>query len=155
MEEAHRFRVTAWWAAGRTGIAQTSSALNAIHFAAPPALGGLEDRWSPEDLLLCAIASCYTTTFETLAEKSKFAYTDLQVEVEGEVSKTEAGYRLREVLMRATLILPHEEEQALDLLKKAEALCLVSRALSITPQFEARVHIGDPHAQVAHLLTHH
>jgi organic hydroperoxide reductase OsmC/OhrA len=155
MQDAHRFRVTAWWAAGRTGIAQASSAPNAIHFAAPPAFGGLEGRWSPEDLLLCAVASCYTTTFETLAEKSKLPYTDLQVEVEGEVVKTDAGYSLREIFMRATLILPQKQEQALDLLQKTHALCLVSRALSVMPRFEARVQIGDPQVQIRNLLTTH
>ena len=108
MEEAHRFRVVAWWASGRTGIAKSNSAPNAIHFTSPPAFGGLEGRWTPEDLLLCAIASCYTTTFRTLAEYSKFEYTDLQVEVEGAISKAEAGYGFGEVLIRADLMIPQE-----------------------------------------------
>ena len=94
MEETHRFRVIAWWASGRTGIAKSSSAPNAIHFTAPPAFGGLDGRWTPEDLLLCAIASCYTTTFRALADKSKFEYTDLQVEVEGKISKCDTAYNL-------------------------------------------------------------
>ncbi len=153
MEDVHRFRVTAWRASGRTGIAQASSAPNVIHFAAPPAFGGLDGRWTPEDLLLCAIASCYTTTFEALAEKSKLAYTDLQVEAEGEVTQTDAGYRLRDVVMRATLILPREEERATALLQKAHALCLVSRALSVTPRFEAHVHIGEPSLAGAHPVS--
>ncbi len=83
MEEKHRFLVVAWWASGRTGLAKSSSAPNAIHFTSPPAFGGLEGRWTPEDLLLCAVSSCYTTTFRTLADYSKLEYTDLQVEVEG------------------------------------------------------------------------
>jgi len=96
MELGHRFRVVAWWASGRTGIAQSSSGPNAIHFASPPAFGGLEGRWTPEDLLLGAIASCYTTTFRTLADYSKFEYTDLQVEAEGVIRKAETGYSLGE-----------------------------------------------------------
>ncbi len=150
MEDVHRFRVTAWRASGRTGIAQSSSSPNVIHFAAPPAFGGLDGRWSPADLLLCAIASCYTTTFEALAEKSKFPYTDLQVEVEGEVAHTDAGYSLREIVMRATLTLPREAERATALLQKAHTLCLVSRALSVAPKFEASVHIGELSLEVAH-----
>lgn len=104
----HQFRVVAWWASGRTGLAKSGSAPNALHFTAPPAFGGLEGRWTPEDLLLCAIASCYTTTFRALAESSKFKYTDLQVEVESAISKAETGYSFGEVLIRAILTIPQE-----------------------------------------------
>ena len=127
MEEALRFRVVAWWASGRTGIAKSSSAPNAIHFSSPPALGGVEDRWTPEDLLLCAVASCFTTTFRAVAEHSRFEFTDLQVEVEGDISRTETGYNFGGVLVRANLTVPPSADhaRALKLLHKAEGLCLV------------------------------
>lgn len=108
MEQAHRFRVVAWWASGRTVIAQSSSAPKAIHFSSPPAFGGLEGRWTPEDLLLGALASWYTTKFQTLAEYSKFKYTDLQVEVEGVIRKAEKGYSLGEVVIRSDMTIPQE-----------------------------------------------
>ena len=148
MEATHRFRVEAWWATGRTGIAKSSSAPNAIHFTSPPAFGGVEGRWTPEDLLLGAVASCYTTTFRTLAEYSKFAYNDLQVEVEAAVSKAETGYTLGEVCIRASLIIPREEEQdrAIKLLHKAKGLCLVSRALATRQTFEPAVKFAIPAA---------
>jgi len=128
MEEALRFRVVAWWASGRTGIARSSSAPNAIHFASPPAFGGLEGRWTPEDLLLCAIASCYTTTFRALADSSKLACTDLQVEVESAIGKADTGYNLGQVLIHANLTISREEDRArsIKLLHKTKELCLVS-----------------------------
>jgi peroxiredoxin-like protein len=154
MEEAHRFRVVAWWASGRTGIAKSSSAPNAIHFTSPPAFGGLEGRWTPEDLLLCAIASCYTTTFRALAENSKFEYTDLQVEVEGTISKADIGYSFGEVLIRPNLMVPQEEDdaRAIKLLHKAEKLCLVSRALSVEQRFEPHVQVGESQVAVGQPL---
>ncbi len=152
MEEAHRFRVIAWWACGRTGIAKSSSAPNAIHFSSPPALGGVEGRWTPEDLLLCAIASCYTTTFRAVAEKSKFEYTDLQVEVEGDIGQAETGYNFGEVLIRANLTVPPatDHARALKLLHKAEGQCLVSRALSVEQRFEPRVEVLNTQVEVGH-----
>jgi len=155
MEEGHRFRVVAWWASGRTGIAKSSSAPNAIHFTSPPAFGGLDGRWTPEDLLLCSIASCYTTTFRTLAEYSKFEYTDLQVEVDGAISKADTGYGFGEVLIRANLMIPQEEEQAraLKLLHKAKGLCLVSRALSVEQRFEPRVQVGEARVEISQPLS--
>lgn len=145
MEDVHRFRVVAWWASGRTGIAKSDSAPNAIHFTSPPAFGGLDDRWTPEDLLLCAIASCYTTTFQAVAENSKFDYTDLQVEVEGDISRAQAGYSFGEVVLRANLTIPQGADQAraLKLVHKAEGLCLVSRALSVGQRFEPTVQVAE------------
>jgi len=146
MEEALSFRVVAWWASGRTGIAKSSSAPNALHFTSPPAFGGLEGRWTPEDLLLCAIASCYTTTFRAVADNSKLAYTDLQVEVSGFITRAASGYNFGEVLIQANLMIPQEEDRtrATKLLHKAKELCLVSRALSIDQKFEPVVHVGEP-----------
>ncbi len=155
MEEALRFRIVAWWASGRTGIAKSSSAPNAIHFSSPPALGGVEDWWTPEDLLLCAVASCYTTTFRSVAEHSRFEYTDLQVEVEGDISRAETGYNFGEVLIRANLTVPPaaDHARALKLLHKAEGLCLVSRALSVEKRFEPRVEVGETRMEIGHSFS--
>ncbi len=146
MEESDQFRVVAWWSSGRTGIARSCSAPNVIHFTSPPAFGGLEGRWTPEDLLLGAIASSYTTTFRTLAEKSNFEHTDLQVEVEGVVSNSQTGYNFAEVCIRANLMIPHEEDRtrAVKLLHSAKSLCAVSRALAIQQVFEPLVAVAVP-----------
>ena len=142
MEKEHTYRVTAWWNAGKTGLAKSDSAPNAIHFAAPPQFGGLEGRWSPEDLLLCAVAGCFTTTFRALADYSKFDYTDLEVEVDGTVRKAESGYEFAGITIRPTLTIsnPNELPRAERLLEKAKRLCLVSRALTMPQEFESRVY---------------
>src|SRR5262249_53183775 len=108
---------------------------------APPQFGGLEGRWSPEDLLLTAVASCFTTTFRALADYSKFEYTDLEVEVEGMVRKAESGYEFAGILIRPTLTIANIEEwsRAERLLEKAKRLCLVSRTLVMPQIFEPRV----------------
>lgn len=101
----------------------------------------MEGRWTPEDLLLGAIAGCYTTTFRALADRCKLEYVDLQVEVEGSVTKAESGYRFDEVVIRPNLTISASEEQlrATNLLQKAKTACLVSHALSVAQRFEARV----------------
>jgi organic hydroperoxide reductase OsmC/OhrA len=144
MENEHKYRVVAWWTSGRTGIAKSDSAPNAIHFTAPPQFGGLEGRWTPEDLLMTALASCFTTTFHTIAGYSKFEYTDLAVEAEGTICKTDTGYCFSEIAIRPILTILCEEHrvQAIDLLHKAKVLCLVSRALATAQKFETKVEIG-------------
>jgi len=141
----HQFHVVAWWASGRTGFARSNSAPHAIHFSAPPALGGVEERWTAEDLLLCAIASSYTTTFRTIAENAKFEYTDLQVEVDA---------NLREIRISVVLTIAREQkrEPALRLMQKAHDVCLVFRALAVTQKFESHVQVGKTQAEVNPIL---
>ena len=145
MENEQKYKAIAWWTSGQSGIAKSDSAPNAIHFTAPPQFGGLEGRWTPEDLLMTALASCFTTTFHAIAGYSKFEYTDLAVEAEGTVSKTDTGYCFSEIAVRPNLKIPNEKhrERAISLLHKANALCLISRALATPQKFEARVEISE------------
>jgi peroxiredoxin-like protein len=146
MEDTHRFRVVAWWSSARTGIAKSDSAPNALHFAAPSQFGGVEGRWTPEDFLLGAVASCFTTTFQAIAEYSKFEYTDLEVEAEATVNKAEKGYVVTEIVIRPRLTISSEElrHRALHLVEKTKNLCLVSRALAVTPRLEPGVAVRNP-----------
>src|SRR6201997_2642811 len=80
METRQGYRVIAWWSSGKTGLAKSDSAPNAIHFTAPAQFGGMEGRWTPEELLLAAVAGCYTTTVRAIAGGAQFDFTDLQVE---------------------------------------------------------------------------
>lgn len=154
MEAEQKYRVVAWWSSGRTGLAKSDSAPNAIHFTAPPEFGGLEGRWTPEDLLLSAVASCYTTTFHALADYSKLEYADLEVEVEGVIRKTDSGYAFTEILIRPNLTISSDGEQtrALRLLQKAKTACLVSRALAVEQKFEPRVQAGEPRVEFSQVL---
>ncbi|MFZ0772436.1 MAG: OsmC family protein [Candidatus Sulfotelmatobacter sp.] len=144
MENEHKYRIVAWWTSGQTGLAKSDSAPNAIHFAAPPQFGGLEGRWTPEDLLMSAVASCFTTTFHAIAGNSKFEYNDLEVEAEGIVRKTGSGYSFSEIVLRPNLTISNEDsrERAVTLLEKARELCLVSRALATPPNFETKIRIS-------------
>ena len=144
MGNEHKYRVVAWWTSGQTGIAKSDSAPNAIHFTAPLQFGGVEGRWTPEDLLMTALASCFTTTFHAIAAYSKFEYTDLAVEAEGTVSKTDTGYGFNEIVIRPNLTIASEEnrQRAIVLLYKAKGLCLVSRALATPQKFEIQVEIS-------------
>ena len=144
MPDQHAYRVAAWWTSGRTGLAKSDSAPNAIHFTAPTEFGGLEGRWTPEELLLAAIAGCFTTTVRAIAGNAKFDFADLQVEASGIVRKGESGYGFTEIVIRPNLKIstPEERERALELLKRAERLCLVSRAIGTPLKFEHQLEVS-------------
>ena len=146
MPAEYTYRVSAWWTSGRTGLAKSDSAPNAIHFTAPTEFGGLEGRWTPEELLLAAVAGCYTTTLRAIAGTAQFNFTDLQVEASGSIRKAESGYNFSQIIVRPSLKIAsaEERERALELLKRAEKLCLVSRAIGTTLKFEPQLEITKP-----------
>jgi organic hydroperoxide reductase OsmC/OhrA len=140
----HSYRVAAWWTSGRTGLAKSNSAPNAIHFTAPKEFGGLEGRWTPEELLLAAVAGCFTTTVRSISG-DQFNFTDLQVEASGTIRKSRFGYGFSEIVISPTVKITRslEREHALDLLKKAERLCLVSRAIDVPLRFEPKIEVTE------------
>jgi len=143
MAAEHTYRVAAWWTSGRTGLAKCESVPNAIHFSEPVEMGGLEGRWTPEQLLLCALAGCFTTTFQAVAHSARFAYTDLEVEVEGTVHRNKLGCTFDEIFLRPTLTVQSEEdlEEGMGLLRRAKSLCAIARAISVPQTTEPKVEV--------------
>ncbi len=146
MPSEYTYRVSAWWTSGRTGLAKCDSAPNAIHFSEAPEMGGTEGRWTPEQLLLSALAGCFTTTFQELARSVKFQYTDLEVEVEGIVRKAKGALNLAEIIVRPQLTVHGDEEfeMGLNLLRKAKQNSRISRAVTVPQTLEPRVECPRP-----------
>jgi organic hydroperoxide reductase OsmC/OhrA len=145
MAAEYTYRVSAWWTSGRTGLAKCESSPNTIHFSEAAELGGLQGRWTPEQLLLCALAGCFTTTFHEMARASKFDFTDLEVEIEGSVRRNRsAGCNFNEILIRPRLTVQSEEqrEAGFNLLRKTKAVCMISRAITVPQTLEPSVEIG-------------
>ena len=142
MASEYSYRVSAWWSSGRTGLAKCESSLNTIHFSKAAEVGGLEGRWTPEQLLLCSLAGCFTTTFHDVARSAKFEYTDLEVEIEGLVRRTRAtGCNFNEILIRPRLKVNSEDqiEAGLTLLRRAKSVCMISRAITVPQTLEPTV----------------
>jgi len=109
-------------------------------------LRGTQGQWSPEELLLAALASSLTTTFHFLAAARSLQYTDLEVETEVCEPEPKAGKEscFDEMTVRPKVMVPCQEDRgpALELLRKALALCPVSQALSVKLKFEAQVEVS-------------
>lgn len=137
MNTEHDFHVEAWWVAGKAGLTRSRSSRTAVHFSAPIDFGGMAGRWTPEELFLSAIASCFTTTFQSLAEYLNFEYCDLEVTADGIIYKDKPGYRFKQISIHPKLTISREEDRdrGLTLLQKSKELCLVSRAVAVPLDF--------------------
>ena len=124
-------------------VALTSDRLPALTSAAPAEFGGPGDRWSPETLLIAAIADCFILTFRAIARASKLSWVSLRCEVEGTLDRVERVTLFTGFLVRASLQIPAgaNEEQAHRLLERAEQSCLISNSLKGSSRLEATVEV--------------
>ena len=114
--------------------------------ATPREFDGPGNRWSPEALLVAAVADCFTLTFRGLARAAKLSWTSLECDATGTLDRQEGVVRFTHVHLHASLSVPPgvDEAAAKALLQKAEDRCLVSRSLTATVHLESRVTVLRP-----------
>ncbi|MBP6724118.1 MAG: OsmC family protein [Halioglobus sp.] len=113
--------------------------------AAPAEFGGPGDQWSPETLLVGAVADCFILTFKAIARASKLEWTNLECSAEGVLDRVERVTRFTAFTVRATLTVPagSDPDKARRLLEKAEGSCLVTRSMLAETHLEAEVIVAD------------
>ena len=115
--------------------------LDSLESNAPKEFGGPGDKWSPEDLLVAAVADCFVLSFRAVAAMSKFSWNDLSCEVTGELDKTDTGVQFVGFKVKATLVVDSDADvdRAQNLLKKAKAACFITSSLKAEAVLEAEV----------------
>lgn len=138
----HHYTVTA--SANVEGdVAIDAQRLPRLVTATPTEFGGPGDRWSPETLLVAAVADCFVLTFRGIAAVSKLSWISLDCEVTGSLNRVEHVTQFTGFVLRARLKVSPEtnREQALRILTKAEQTCLVTNSLKAKCQLEAEVDV--------------
>ena len=115
--------------------------LPSIQSAPPAEFGGPGDRWSPETLLVAAVADCFILTFRAIASFSRLSWVSLTCEVSGVVDRVDRVTQFTGFNVRARLRVPTgaDMEQARRLLIKAEQTCLVTQSLKAAAHLDAVV----------------
>lgn len=141
----HRYRVSV---SGRvTGdVELTSDRLPALRSASPAEFDGPGDRWSPETLLVAALADCFVLTFRAVAKASNLSWLSLDCDVAGTLDRVERVTQFTRFDMEARLVLPHGEDadRARHLVEKAERVCLISRSLKGAVDLKVTIETGEP-----------
>lgn len=125
-------------------VSVNSEGLDTIVSAPPQEFGGPGDRWSPETLLVAAVADCFVLSFRAVAEGFKFSWISLHCKTEGVLSRVGKSVQFTEFHIQASLHIASEEdrEKASKLLSKAEALCLISNSLKAESHLTSTIEIG-------------
>jgi organic hydroperoxide reductase OsmC/OhrA len=125
-------------------VALEGSRLPTLRSASPAEFGGPDDRWSPETLIVAAVADCFVLTFRAVAHASKVFWAALQCEVGGTLDRVDRVTQFTHFDIRAHLRVPAgtSVDQARPVLEKAERLCLIANSLKATRHLEIEVDVA-------------
>lgn len=107
----------------------------------PPEFDGPGGYWSPESLLVAAVADCFVLTFRSIARASRFEWREMSVDTEGLLERFEGNSRFTRFHTRARLVVPAGADMARArmLMEKAEKGCLITNSLSATRHLECEI----------------
>ena len=125
----HHYSARVDWSPG-TPATLHAVAAPVLHGGPPSQFGGRDEWWSPEHLLLSAVALCLQTTYETLAKKAGLALVHFEVHADGVLDKTREGLVFTRIDLSVKLLAPAADlARATELAHLAKRHCLVSNAL--------------------------
>lgn len=139
----HRYHVQAKGGASGSVVVTTQDA-PALETHAPPEFDGPPGYWSPESLLIAAVADCYILSFRAVALASKLEWTSLDVDVEGVLDRVEGVTRFVSFTVRPRLEIVSAERETLarSVLDKAKRACLVTNSLTAACELVPTVHLA-------------
>jgi organic hydroperoxide reductase OsmC/OhrA len=120
------------------------SGLPSLSSLPPVEFGGPGDHWSPEDLLVAAVADCFVLSFRAIAAASKLSWNSLRCDVSGKLDRVERKICFTEMRIKADLSIPADTpaDRAKHLLEKAEQTCFITNSLSAQVHLETTVQTG-------------
>jgi organic hydroperoxide reductase OsmC/OhrA len=142
-EFPHRYNVRAVTNAEDTTTIESAN-LPSLTAAPPAEFGGPGDCWSPETLLVAAVADCFILTFKAIARASKLDWLSLSCQVEGVLDRLDRVTSFTDFNVEAHLVIPEggNQDQAQRILEKAELNCLVTNSLKADAHLAAEVSFG-------------
>ena len=131
------------------GATMESRGLSAIATAKPAEFDGPGDRWSPETLLVGAVADCFVLTFRGIAARVGLPWTGIRCHVDGTLDRIDRITRFTRFDLRVEVEVPEGVETARvhEALERAEATCLITRSLIAESYLDAAVYVTAPVAE--------
>lgn len=131
---------------GADGLVDTGSpGLESIPTMPPAEFDGPGDKWSPETMLVAAVANCFILTFRAVARASHFDWNLVSVRVVGVLNRVERVTRFTEFRIGVTLRLPPGSDwhKAHRIAEKSESVCLVTNSLNGDKTLEIDIEYDD------------
>ena len=128
-----------------TNVTLSSRGLQDLDTAGPPEFGGPGDVWSPETLLVGAVANCFILSFRAGARAARLEWDSLSCSVVGTLDKVDRITQFTAFDLTAKLTVPAgtDDEKALQMMEKAKKYCLVTNSMRAATTLQASVVVSD------------
>jgi peroxiredoxin-like protein len=127
-----------WTEIGGKGVGEIQTGDLALEISGPEAMGGRGVGTNPEELLVCAVSSCYIATLFGVLRRSRLPVDSLAVSAGGTVSGFPGRARFARIVVSPTILggdvarLAEYEAAA----TKAHDRCFIGRALAPDVAYE-------------------
>jgi organic hydroperoxide reductase OsmC/OhrA len=126
----HTYSVSACGSTTGT-VPVTSQGVPILETAPPLEFDGPGDAWSPETLLVAAVATCFILTFRGIARAAQFPWGRLECQVDGVLDRVSGVSQFSKFSTLVTLTVKSggDHAKAQELMERAEKFCLVANSL--------------------------
>jgi len=127
-----------WVGSGRDGAGRIVADDLELELSTPASMGGRGVGTNPEELLVCAVASCYSATLFRALERASLPVGSLRVAARGSVSGYPLQPRFERIVVSPTIVAgnaggAHEYEQAA---ATARDHCFIGRMLAADVDYQ-------------------
>ncbi|MBL4622734.1 MAG: OsmC family protein [Immundisolibacteraceae bacterium] len=112
--------------------------------APPTQFDGPGDQWSPEELLMAAVANCLVLSFRAIAGASRYEWNSIECDARGVLDQVDRKIQITTIENLVTLVVPagSDAAKAEKLLEKAEQACFISNSLTAEVQLKCEIVIA-------------
>lgn len=148
LQEKYTYELEVEWGGQRSGV-MDGPGLPDLEVSAPPEFSGEAGKWTPEHLLLGAVASCLMTTYLAIAALMKLEVHGWRSQASALLEKVPGeGYRFTRITLKPEVQVAEADlEKATKAMEKAERNCFISHSLKAAVEVEPRFVVA-PVAQV-------
>jgi peroxiredoxin-like protein len=137
----HIFHLKANWPGLRNNVGEIEAGNLITNISIPSEMDGPGVGTNPDEMLLGAAATCYIITLAAMMERSGLVKENLTMESEGIVDVTNGVFTYKKIIHRPRVVLKQDASErevamAVRLAKKAEASCMISRAIQGNVEIE-------------------
>lgn len=140
----HHYTVTAHSNTQTSAVSVTSAGLANLSTDAPAEFGGPGDQWSPETLVMAAVADCFVLSFRAISRASKVDWSSISCEATGTLDRVDRKTLFTEIGLNVSVTAPSgaDREKLMRMLEKSEESCLITNSMTANVSLVTDVQIG-------------
>ena len=141
------FRTEYRWTGESRGMIELGAGRQDLEVAPPPEFKGPKGLWSPEDLFVSSIETCFFLTLMFHLKQNKVKLFEYSSKADGRLERVDGKMWFSQVDLYPVLVSDADRTKAEEILEKAEQDCLVARSIKtrivLHPQVEQRICVGE------------